>query len=356
MTSAERLSDLGEFRILSEVLLPAAREREIGDGVGDDCGFIELGDTLLAISADAGPRPLVWELPGQSDDYAAFGWHAAVATISDLATAGASPAFLVDTIAAPGDLPVGAFRELAGGFFDACREFNFQCLGGDLREAPGLRFNVFGVGIVEHGVRIGRDGMRVGDRVVVIGPSGAFATDYLAARRRGPLPPGVRESSRLRFPVPQLAPMRALTAAGLVAASSDSSDGVLGAVANLAAASSVGVALQLGDHLLADALREQARLADCDPWNLYFFWGDWSVVVAVPEESWPEFRATAAGLEVPWAEVGRAVEGSGIMATLDGVEYDVDVVRNESFAGIGFNAGVGAHVEYMLHTEILRRR
>src|SRR6185503_581977 len=90
-TATRALSDLGEFALLERVVFPAARRWGVDGELGDDCGFVAIGDALLAVSADVGPRPLVQQLPGHERDYEASGWHAAVTTASDLATAAARP-------------------------------------------------------------------------------------------------------------------------------------------------------------------------------------------------------------------------------------------------------------------------
>src|SRR5262245_7382870 len=95
-TGPRQLKDLGEFAVLEQVIFPIAQRFEPTTSVGDDCAFVDVGDKLIAISADVGPRPLVQQLVGYEKDQQAAGWHAVVATASDIATAAAAPLVLTN--------------------------------------------------------------------------------------------------------------------------------------------------------------------------------------------------------------------------------------------------------------------
>src|SRR4051812_35802224 len=95
------LADLGEFRILAEVILPLARRADGVTEAGDDCAFVEAGGATLAVTADVGPRPLIRSLTAHCDDWEASGWMAVLATASDIASAGARPLLLTNCVDAP---------------------------------------------------------------------------------------------------------------------------------------------------------------------------------------------------------------------------------------------------------------
>ena len=56
------LENLGELRLLDEIVLPLARELDVETIVGDDCTFVPSATTLLAITADVGPTPLLQQI------------------------------------------------------------------------------------------------------------------------------------------------------------------------------------------------------------------------------------------------------------------------------------------------------
>ena len=129
------LGELGELRLIEEVILPVARQHDVNTLAGDDCAYL-MANGLLAVTADVGPKPLLHALPGYENDHEAAGWMAVVATASDVATAGAEPLFLTNCIDASPDLTVGEFRQFIGGYFAACTAFGFRNGGGDVRHGP----------------------------------------------------------------------------------------------------------------------------------------------------------------------------------------------------------------------------
>lgn len=348
------LRDMGEFDVIDNVILKAASRAGLGHTLGDDCGFVQVGDSLVAVSADVGPRPLIQELQGHNNDLAAAGWHAVVATASDIATAGAKPICLVDTIDAPPELDAHELEAFMEGYFAACREFGFDVGGGDIRQGESLVARVFGMGLVEHGERIGRGSVKPGHRMALIGDAGQFVTAYLRAVRRLGHIESAADRERLRHPRPQLQSMRLLANEGLIVAASDSSDGVLGALDNLVRKSRCTIRLDLNSISLQDSLLHEAAINGYDPWNLFFFWGDWSVVVAIQAERYAEFEEFADSRKIPMTTLGDAILGPPRLEAKVGRKIClVKAMRNENFKSGSFNANIKDHVEYMLTTPLL---
>jgi len=353
------LWDLGEIRLIEEVILPLAREFDVETGVGDDCAYLSADCRTLAVTADVGPKPLLDSLHGYESDLEAAGWLAVVATASDVATAGAKPFFLSNCIDAPPDLKVSDLAVYVRGYFKACSEFGFRNGGGDVRHGPTLAMRVFGAGTCEHGFKIGRGGARPGNRLVVIGPPGVFLATYLlAARGRteaivdGKLT--VDAEKILRYPKPQLRSIELLAAKGLIAAASDTSDGLLGAIDNLARRSGCGFLLELSDALLPWSVVAAASEHGVDPWNIFFAWGDWSVAAAVPADRFQLFEDVCRENGVEWTPLGWATDSTGkLLANVNKSELvGVTPVRNENFISRGFNAGIQGHLDYMLLTRL----
>ena len=347
------LADIGERQIIEQVVVSLARKCGQKNVPGDDCAFIDVGSMLFAVTADVGPKPLVRSLQPYKDDFEAGGWHAAVATVSDVATAGATPVLLTNCVDAPADSPVEALSKFMDGYFRACAHFGFQNAGGDMRQGSVLEATVFGVGLVEHGCRIGRSGARPGDRLVLIGNAGRFMATYLIALSRGVVL-DKEQANVLRFPEPPLREMKSLAERGFVAAASDTSDGLLGAIQNIARASDCSFMLSLDQRLLSPTIVEAAKLHDYDPWNIFFCWGDWSIAAIVPERVYDRFAAYARDRQMSWASLGYVIAGDGHLY-VDGSKgiSEVMPVRNENFLPAGFNAGLSGHLAYMLKTPIL---
>ena len=353
------LADLGELRLIDEVLLPLALEYDSNTEVGNDCSYIPLDGRLLAVTADVGPRPLLHKLPGYEHDLTAAGWLSVVSTASDVATAGARPLFVTNCVDAPPNLRVADFARFMRGYFEASAAFGFRNGGGDVRHGPALAIRVFGCGVVGHGDRIGRAGARPGDHIVLVGAAGNFMATYLLAAERDPsvvregkLLPGAE--AVLRFPRPQLKEMMCLAAQRVVVAASDTSDGLLGAVDNLARNSGCGFEFHLRDAILPDVVVAAASARGIDPWNIFFAWGDWAVAVVVRPEHFSAFQRICTDQHIQWLPLGQATaQPRRITARInDGPLRTVVALRNENFVSVGYNAGIDKHLEYMLSTNL----
>ena len=353
------LSEIGELRLIEQVVLPLAQEYGLGNIGGDDCAYIDPGAHVLAVTADVGPKPLLHSLSGYSDDLEAAGWLAVVTTASDVATTGATPLFLTNCIDAPPNLSIRAFRAYLRGFFSACAFFGFANGGGDVRHGPTLSIRVFGAGTIPSGVRIGRGGAMLGDRLVLIGPAGELMAAYLLAAaghteaiRDGKLLP--EYEAILRQPQPRIREMQALVGKGLITSASDTSDGLIGAIDNLARASSCGFLLELDETMFSRRVGQAATASGFSPWNIYFAWGDWSVAATVPTDRFEEFEATCSGAAIGWTPLGivtsRARQLQARMA--GGDPLGVNIIRNENFVSRGFNAGLEGHLNYLLGSDL----
>ena len=362
MFGALTLEDYGELRLIEEVVLPLAREYDVTTTVGDDCAIVSASGPMLAVTADVGPTPLVWSLPGYERDLEAAGWLSVVVSASDIATAGARPLCATNCIDAPPNLLIEDLVCFLRGYFRACSEFGFRNGGGDLRQGPRLSIRVFAVGVCDDSYCIGRSGANEGDHLIVIGPTGEFMATYLAAAEQVNgtgsatelLSPSAEET--LRFPRPKLIEMMTLHNEELVVAASDTSDGLLGAIDNLARASQCGFEMALSKEFLPNAIRDSASDAMLDPWNIFFAWGDWSVAAIVRSEDYARFSAVCRDSSIQYLPIGRATSGSGrLTARIDNRDLvEVIPIRNENFVSRGFNAGLEGHLDYILGTSLFR--
>lgn len=355
-----QLNDLGELRILEEIILPLARSFDQSTEVGDDCAFIEAGGATLAITTDVGPKPLIMQLPGYAKDWEAAGWMAVVATASDVATAGATPLFLSNCIDAPPDLSVDVLRSFMTGYFKAMSSFGFANGGGDLRQGQSFEARVFGVGKVDHAARLGRSVAREGDRVFLVGAAGYYLSSFLLARwhyRHKNVAEGRKIVEGIRFPLTQIDPMRHLTSKGFVSAASDTSDGLIGAIDNLARSSGFSFELTLEDNQLSEQIEQVLSLEIIEnPWNLFFSWGDWSVAVIVPQEKHDDFKEECRAKNYSVLDLGivKGREGK-IFVSLNGSNpREAAIIRNENFLKEGFNAGIDEHLDYMLKSKLFK--
>jgi len=349
----KRLSDLREFRLLREVVLPHLGSGSLTAPLGDDCAYLPAPKdaALLVVTSDAAPRPLVWSLGCES--YWSWGWYAVAINASDLAAAGAKPLFFTSSVEAPDDMAVDAFEQFFKGMAAACAHFSLTNAGGNIRAAPRFACHAMAVGTESRAVPLTRSNCQPGDVIVAVGECGRFISAFLKAKRNSPGSLSKDEWRRLIKPEPRLRDMALLHQAGLVRAASDNSDGLLGALWNIAERSECGIELCLDGIDLGDEVREAAREAELDPWNLFFFWGDWQVVSAVPRGKLRTFRELANAEGVEYTVLGRAVDGTAALYGAQGGERrSMRVLRSENFGRDSFAGDLASHFDFMLRSSI----
>ncbi|MDQ4124216.1 MAG: AIR synthase related protein, partial [Actinomycetota bacterium] len=178
------LGDLGEFRVIREVIEPALANSGAAGERGDDAGLAQTaGGERIVVTCDVAVRPAVWDLV--QDPWESWGWYAVAGSLSDLAAAGASPLAIVTSIEAPAELAASDLARFCAGMGAACRELGVPHVGGNLREAGIFACHSTVIGDLEGMPMIGRSGCRPGDVLAVVGPCGAFAAAYFDARRAG---------------------------------------------------------------------------------------------------------------------------------------------------------------------------
>ena len=359
MNSSRKLQDVGEFWLIDKIITPLAQRYDKLTKTGDDCAFIPVSECLLAATSDFGPKPLLNHFKGYENDMEARGWLAVVATTSDIATAGAHPLFLTNCVDAPPELLVDDLERLLTGYFEACSEFGFKNGGGDLRQGNELAMRVFAVGTCPKSCVIGRDNAAVGNILYVVGPAGQFMANYLIAEsileNNAKLPKEIEVV--LRFPRPQLKAMEILANRGLVVSASDTSDGLLGALDNIAKKSCCNFHLTLSEEMLMPDVKQAASLRNIDPWNIFFTWGDWSVAVAIRSENKSAFERVCHENGIIYTQLGivteRTEEQEKKTATIDGnTLHNLKILRNENFTKQGFNAKLGDHLTHLLKTPL----
>jgi thiamine-monophosphate kinase len=215
-------------------------------------------------------------------DPEALGWKTLAVNVSDLAAMGAVPRWVVLAVSLPqaDEAWVAAF---ARGFFSCCQAYGLDAVGGDTTRGP-LNLCPTVLGEVPLGQAIQRAGAQVGDMIWVSGQPGraALALDELLNTSASLAGKWASEAVRadcfqaLLRPIPRVALGQALR--GVASAMLDVSDGLLGDLSHLLAASQVSAQIQLPDSLVrplqasgAPVARVfQALLAGGDDYELVF--------------------------------------------------------------------------------------
>lgn len=334
------LAALGEFRAITSIIEPMLLAAGVAGSRGDDAGAVATGlGEHIVVTCDVAPKPAIWDLIDRP--WESWGWYAVAASLSDLVAVGANPLGLVTSVEAPRTMAADDLAEFVSGVAAACARFNLEHLGGNLREAAEFACHSTVVGETGGFPLLSRQGCRVDDVIVVLGPCGEFAAAYLLARRYGM--DRLEEAAKLRLtrPLPLVGGMGALRDRGvLINAATDNSDGLLGAVWNLAERSACRMVLEVEEWELSSRVRVAAEKLGVEPLRLALMWGDWNVVVAVSPSQYEPLKAACNDTAIESLRIGRVTAGEPGLVRLVGDDLrETRVLRNEAFAPWNYSTG-----------------
>ncbi len=278
---------------------------ERGVGLGDDCAFIEAGGEVFALSTDVSVEGVHFRREWLSLEE--IGWRAAAAALSDLAAVGATPIGLLAAVTVPAGAEPAMTDALMVGVGGAAGSVGGVVLGGDLSRGEAIALAITVVGRAKRVTH--RKGAQPGDGLWVTGDLGAARAAVTAWRSgRAPAP-----AARARFakPAPRIEAGRWLTEHG-AKAMLDLSDGLAGDASHLAAASTVGLRIELERLPVHPAVAAEADAAGEPPAAFAAVGGeDYELLAALPAE----FGGTDRFL---LTRIGEVTAGSGVSLLLDG--------------------------------------
>lgn len=229
------MRDRGEFAWIEKIRRRVARgpaSRNVALGIGDDAALLRLrAGEQLAVSTDAFVEGVHFRFRNESAR--TIGRRAVVAALSDLAAMGARPLGCTWSLAAPSELPGGEFSGLSAGVVDEAQRWGAPLVGGNLTRANEVSLHLTALGATGRGKALTRQGVRVGDRILVTGTLGGVALERALAERG--------QVRVRRVPVPRLSAGRVLARIPALACI-DISDGL---AADLSHLLSPGLALPL---------------------------------------------------------------------------------------------------------------
>jgi thiamine-monophosphate kinase len=286
-------------------------------GVGDDAAILRAtddADLVAAVDTIVCGR----HFP-EGSDARSIGHRSLAVNLSDLAAMGASPAWAMLSLTLP-RAETDWLEGFARGFGDLAHAHEVMLVGGDTTAGP-LTVSVQIMGHVPRGTALRRDGGGAGDLLVVTGTlgdagaglalaMGLLATDDAAAaselRRRFEFPP-----PRVEF---------GIAARGVASAAMDLSDGLVGDLPKLAAASGLGAHVDVDRLPLSRALR---AVVDPERARIYALGGgdDYELLLAVPPARFAALASRAAALNLTLTAIGELRRGNGVQWALDGRSY-----------------------------------
>ncbi len=311
-----RASSLTEFELIARYFTRpiAGNHSFIGQGIGDDCAILTLGERGLAITTDM----LIEGTHFLSDaDAHALGHKSLAVNLSDLAAAGAKPACFFLALALP-RVDETWLAQFSAGLFALADEVGCVLAGGDTTRAPQIRqadgpitVCITAVGEVPTGQAHSRARAVAGDDLWVSAELGGAA--LALQMRRGVLQLSEADAQacqqRMDRPQPRVVLGQALR--GIAHAAIDISDGLLADLGHICERSEVGATVQweglprvaaLATQPLA--LQHACALAGGDDYELLF---------TAPVQARAQVEAAAREARTPVTRIGVITHGREVV-------------------------------------------
>jgi thiamine-monophosphate kinase len=246
------LGEVGEDRLLGQLLPHLPLGKTVVAGAGDDCAVIEIlaGRTFLVFKTDCIVEGVHF-LSGA--DPVDVGWKAMMRPLSDFAATSALPQFALITLVASKQTEVEWVRKLYRGIRRAAKQFDVSIVGGETSSSRGpIAISVSVAGFVERNRWMSRRGGKVGDDLFVTGQLG-----------------GAVKQKHLRF-IPRIAESRWLTKNFSIHAMMDLSDGLGTDLPRLAKASKVGFKIEMENLPLTRGTNIKDAISEGEDYELLF--------------------------------------------------------------------------------------
>lgn len=210
----------------------------------DDCAELPCGEQIMVVTTDMLHRTTDF-VKGMTDWQA--GWMSAAVTLSDIASMGAAPKYLLIAVG------LDDWKSLSGvmqGAQDCCKKYGAAIIGGDIDRHGELTVVTTGLGLVGKDSIVRRRGAQPGDLVCITGTPGqaqAWLDGY------------IQYEKALFEPQPRVEEGQRLGRAG-VSAMMDDSDGIALSLYDLMSVNGCGFAIDTKKLPLAAGIPvEQAR-------------------------------------------------------------------------------------------------
>jgi thiamine-monophosphate kinase len=247
-----KLGEIGEDRLLDQLLPRLPLGKTIVAGAGDDCAVIEIfaGRNFLVLKTDCIVEGVHFLPRANPVD---VGWKAMMRPLSDFAATSALPHFALITLIASKRIELAWMRKLYRGLGRAAKRFDVSIVGGETSSSRGpTAVSVSVAGFVEKDRWVSRRGGKAGDHLFVTGRLGGALT-----------------RKHLQF-VPRIEESRWLTKSFSIHAMMDLSDGLGIDLPRLARASKVGFKLETENLPLAHRTRIEAAISEGEDYELLF--------------------------------------------------------------------------------------
>ncbi len=247
-----RCGELGEDRLLDQLLPGLSLGKTVIAGAGDDCAVVEMpaSGRFLVLKTDCIVEGVHFLSKANPLD---VGWKAMMRPLSDFAATSAVPQFALITLIVPRGTEAEWVKNLYRDLRRAAKRFEVSIVGGETSSTLGpIVISVSTIGFVEKNRWVSRRGGKVGDHLFVTGRLG-----------------GAIKHKHLQF-VPRIAESRWLTKTFSIHAMMDLSDGLGVDLPRLARASKVGFKVEMENLPLSRGAKIDNAMSEGEDYELLF--------------------------------------------------------------------------------------
>ncbi len=278
MANRKAKSVIQEFPLIRGLARQFARHAPgLVQGIGDDAAVVEsTSKTWWHVTTDLLAENIHFNF--KSAEPESIGYRAAMANLSDLAAMGATPRYLLISLAIPKTLKPSHIFKIYSGLMNACRRDRVALIGGDTSASTtGLFLSLTLIGTTAPKQALFRRGARAGDLIYVTGTLGDSLAGLrlltpLHTARRSSKNKTVLSASHQRFlidrhfhPTARVAEGQWLNRERLASAAIDVSDGLSGDLRHLCTASQVGAEIETEQLPISAACRAYGRATGRSP-------------------------------------------------------------------------------------------
>jgi len=296
-----------------------------GRFIGDDCAVLP-GNLLLTTDA------LVEQTHFRLDSISLndLSWKAIAVNLSDIAAMAGIPEYALVTLSAPADFYASnKVLSLYEGLHSCAQHYQTNIVGGDITRGTNLVIVITILGRAHQSGVLRRCGAKAGDIVLVTGDFGASAAG-LRLLEGNAYCPFKHCLDKHRRPQPRLKESHQLVErTGSRGALMDTSDGLADALAQIAAASNVGMQIDLAAVPIHADTRAFASQANLDPYELALYGGeDYELVACLPAQTWQDWHKQAPDTASSFIQIGIVDDTNNIQLMFgNGTAHQLDLQK-----------------------------
>ncbi len=256
--------------------------------------------------------------------------------LSDLAAKGARPLGALLSLSMPDSVTEDWLADFSRGLGEDLDGYGCPLLGGDTTRTKGsTTISITAVGALPRGSMVKRSGAKAGDAIVVTGTIGDSALGLALRQRSGEtsfagLSAEERKHLTDRYLLPQPRVELAEDLRAVANAAIDISDGLVGDVAKMAAASGAAARIEAGSVPLSAAARAVVTSAPALLETALTGGDDYEIAAAVPQNRLAGLQEAARRVGIDVTTIGRIEPGNSV--TVYGADGQPMTLKRASFS------------------------